>query len=85
MRLLTTPPPGKGAGYQAKIQMLEGLERAGIEVFVNENLHAKVYLFRHPIMNLAVVGSANLTTDGMEKWVEIALVSYNEELGRSAD
>lgn len=83
--LLTTPPPGKGtkAGFKRKFDLLTALERNGITVFVNDNLHAKAYVFLDEReVETTIVGSANLTSGGFgvptspeKNWLELALVT----------
>jgi len=83
--LLTTPPPGKGtrAGFKRKLNLLTALERNGITVFVNDNLHAKAYVFLDERgIETTIIGSANLTSGGLgvptspaKSWLEIALVT----------
>jgi phosphatidylserine/phosphatidylglycerophosphate/cardiolipin synthase-like enzyme len=64
IKLITTPPPGSptNAAFQAKYKLLNELQKKGVEVFLNQNLHAKAYLFLDS-SNVAttIVGSANLT------------------------
>ena len=71
IRLVTTPPPGAvtSAGFRSKYALLSTLSRHGVEVLLNEKLHAKAYLFMDE-RNVAttVVGSANLTKGGF--WCE---------------
>jgi hypothetical protein len=67
IRLMTTPPPGKptSAGFKNKYKLLSELQKKGIEVFLNEKLHAKAYLFVDTNDTVtAIVGSANLTGPG---------------------
>jgi len=83
--ILTTPPPGKGtrAGFRRKFDLLTALERNGITVFVNDNLHAKAYVFLDERnVETTIIGSANLTSGGFgvptspaKNWLEIALVT----------
>ena len=45
--------------------MLEDLEKKGAEVYLNEQLHAKAYLFLDSKnAKMLIVGSANLTSSG---------------------
>jgi hypothetical protein len=67
IRLMTTPPPGKptSAGFKAKYKLLSVLQKNGIQIFLNEKLHAKAYLFLDTNDTVtAIVGSANLTGPG---------------------
>lgn len=82
VRLLTCPPAGRASEVRRKRAMLESFERRGVDVHVNTRLHAKIYLFMDSRRQFAMVGSANMTTGGMEKHVELALLSMNADLGR---
>jgi hypothetical protein len=67
VRLMTTPPPGKPTGKQFKLKykLLSELQKNGVEVFLNEKLHAKAYLFLGTDgASTAIIGSANLTGPG---------------------
>ncbi|MGH9472075.1 MAG: phospholipase D family protein [Terriglobales bacterium] len=85
VRLMTTPPPGKptNAGFKAKYALLSGLVRNGVNVFLNEKLHAKAYLFLDDNgAGTAIIGSANLTGPGFgmalaphDSLVEMAIVT----------
>ena len=84
VRLFTTPPPGKptGAAFKAKYLLLSALQKNGVQVFLNEKLHAKAYLFLDSAnTTTSIVGSANLTGPGFgmhltphESLVEMAVV-----------
>jgi phosphatidylserine/phosphatidylglycerophosphate/cardiolipin synthase-like enzyme len=81
--LLTTPPPGspEKATAKEKFRLLKQLNDRGVRVLVNNDLHAKIYLFEESSVTKSVIlGSANMTTPAMERLLEIALVSYNHEL-----
>jgi hypothetical protein len=67
VRLMTTPPPGKttSAGFKAKYTLVKTLQQNGVEVFFNDKLHAKAYLFVDTNgVCTAIVGSSNLTGPG---------------------
>jgi hypothetical protein len=67
IRVMTTPPPGRPttAGFKDKYTLLSALERKGIQVFLNDKLHAKAYLFLDANDGVtAIIGSANLTGPG---------------------
>jgi len=85
--VLTTPPPGKGtkAAFKRKLDLLTDFVRDGITVFVNENLHAKAYIFLDERgVETTIVGSANLTSRGVgvphspeSNLIEMALVTWD--------
>jgi hypothetical protein len=90
--LITTPPPPpeiRGIKlFFEKLDLLENLNHNGIKIFLNEKLHAKVYLF-HDNQNVTttIVGSPNLTTGGFGVWrnpdkglLELALITNNPKL-----
>lgn len=65
--LMTTPPPGQGGGqkFREKYTLLEELVRNGVDVYLNDQLHAKAYLFIDDRESkMTIVGSANLTSAG---------------------
>jgi len=66
--ILTTPPEGKTGReteFKRKLDLLTTFSNDGIKVFVNENVHAKVYVFRDERKTeTTIVGSANLTSRG---------------------
>jgi phosphatidylserine/phosphatidylglycerophosphate/cardiolipin synthase-like enzyme len=87
--VLTTPPPfnPKKNPYKDKLRLLEKLDADGINVLLNERVHAKVYLFsdaddRHT----AIVGSANLSHGGFGVkgtdvgWHEVSLLCTDTDL-----
>ena len=87
--LLTTPPPGKGTNqaFKDKLSLLENLNQNGVEIHLNEQLHAKAYLFlddRELIMT--IVGSPNLTSRGFgvrgtsDNWLELALLTSDPDV-----
>jgi hypothetical protein len=95
VRLLTTPPPGKptGAAFRAKYLLLSELQRNGVEIFLNEKLHAKAYLFWNSAgQATSIIGSANLTGPGFgmtlaphDSLVEMAIVSEEESFFLNAN
>jgi phosphatidylserine/phosphatidylglycerophosphate/cardiolipin synthase-like enzyme len=82
--LLTMPPEGTNGtarSFTRKYQLLEQLTKEGVDVRLNVNLHAKVFLFdESAITRATILGSANLTTAAMNERLEIALLTYNREL-----
>jgi phosphatidylserine/phosphatidylglycerophosphate/cardiolipin synthase-like enzyme len=78
--LLTRPPMGSRQEIRRKWKLLEAMERVRIPVQVNPALHAKVYLFIDAARPMTLVGSANMTSGGMDKYVELALLSHNSDL-----
>jgi len=88
VRLLTTPPPGKptNASFRTKYLLLSELEKNGVEIFLNEKLHAKAYLFWNSAGHAtSIIGSANLTGPGFgmrlaphDSLVEMAIISEEE-------
>jgi len=78
--LLTCPPAGKVSEVLRKHELLEKFQRKGVNVRVNASLHAKVYLFVDDHRPMSMVGSANMTSGGMEKHIELALLSHNAAL-----
>jgi hypothetical protein len=85
IRLITTPPPGTPtrSGFRSKYALLSTLNRNGVQIFLNEKLHAKAYLFRDSTnTTTTIVGSANLTGPGFgmalsptDSLVELAMVT----------
>lgn len=85
IQLITTPPPGtpKNARFRAKYALLSTLNKNGVQVFLNEKLHAKAYLFLDSTdTTTTIVGSANLTGPGFgmtlapkDNLVELAMVT----------
>lgn len=90
VRVMTTPPPGKvtGAAFRSKYALLSTLSRNGVQVFLNEKLHAKAYLFQDSTdATTTIVGSANLTGPGFgmtltpkDNLVELAMISEESRL-----
>ncbi len=88
--LLTTPPPGKSTkqAFKDKLTLLEDLSTSGIDIYLNERLHAKAYLFfDQEEMKTTIVGSANLTKGGfgirsapLDCLLELALITYDPEV-----
>jgi len=88
--LVTTPPPGKPEknNFKKKLLLLEELDRYGICLQLNENLHAKVYLFLDDKqVKTTIVGSANLTNRGfgmrgrpINNLLELALITNDPDL-----
>ena len=82
--MFTTPPgspPSSKQAFSMKYRLLDNLNAQGVEVHVNPQLHAKVFLFDEPpITKATIVGSANLTKPAMDERLEIALLSFNREL-----
>ena len=87
--LLTTPPPGKGTNqaFKDKLSLLENLNQNGVEIHLNEQLHAKAYIFlddRELLMT--IVGSPNLTSRGFgvrgtsDNWLELALLTSDPDV-----
>ena len=88
--LLTTPPPGrKGTkkAFKDKLSLLENLNQNGVEIHLNEQLHAKAYIFlddRELLMT--IVGSPNLTSRGFgvrgtsDNWLELALLTSDPDV-----
>jgi hypothetical protein len=84
VRLMTTPPPGKPTnnGFKLKYKLLSELQKNGVQVFLNEKLHAKAYLFLDADgTSTAIIGSANLTGPGFgmhlaphDNLVEMAII-----------
>ena len=67
VRLITTPPPGAATrvSFRSKYELLSNLDKNGIQIFLNEKLHVKAYLFLDSTnTTTTVVGSANLTGRG---------------------
>jgi hypothetical protein len=94
IRLMTTPPPGKptNAGFKAKYKLLFELQKNGVQIFLNEKLHAKAYLFLDVNDTAtAIVGSANLTGPGFgmhlaphDNLVEMAMLCGNRQMFKDA-
>jgi phosphatidylserine/phosphatidylglycerophosphate/cardiolipin synthase-like enzyme len=89
--LLTTPPlggTGQNREFRRKLELLTTFSNDGIRVFVNENIHAKLYIFRDERdIETIIVGSANLTSKGFGQrhspetnLLEIALITGNTGL-----
>ncbi len=66
--VMTTPPRGEtglGIEFKRKLSLLEDLQKNGAEVYLNDRLHAKAYLFSDSSdSKMLIVGSANLTSSG---------------------
>ena len=94
VRLMTTPPPGKatGAAFKTKYKLLSELQKNGVEVLLNEKLHAKAYLFLDSNgARTAIIGSANLTGPGFgmhlaphNNLVEMAVVCDHQAVFQEA-
>lgn len=88
--VITTPPPGKATNnaFKEKYQLLHQLDAQGVDVQLNENLHAKAYVFQTTEgEQAAIVGSANLTSRGFgdrnmpgADLVEMAFVTSDQAL-----
>lgn len=88
--LMTTPPAGKGTkkAFKDKLFLLEELNRNGVNVYLNEDAHAKAYLFVDDReVKTTIVGSANLTRKGFGIWrapekslLELAFITVNPEV-----
>lgn len=86
--LMTTPPEGKGQSFKDKLKLLDYLERQGVDIYLNEKLHAKAYLFLDDRkINTSIIGSANLTYSGFglkesihENLLELALITRDPSL-----
>jgi hypothetical protein len=85
IQLFTTPPPGKptNATFRSKYNLLATLDKSGVQILLNEKLHAKAYLFLDSTdQTTTIVGSANLTGPGFgmkltphDSLVELAMMS----------
>jgi hypothetical protein len=67
VRVMTTPPPGKPTrtAFREKYKLLAALESKGVEVLLNEKLHAKAYLFLDSgNFATSIIGSVNMTGPG---------------------
>ena len=94
VRLITTPPPGAPTtrGFRSKYELLSNLDKNGIQIFLNEKLHAKAYLFLDSTdTTTTVVGSANLTGRGFgltvdpeDNFVECAMITGDLTAGQKA-
>lgn len=83
IKFVTTPPPGKPTqnAFQDKYRLLRALVNAGVEVFLNQRLHAKAYLFLDSAgVTTAIIGSPNLTFGAFgptasphDRWIEMAV------------
>ena len=81
--VLTTPPPGQGNSttFRRKLELLETLVRSGVYVFLNDRVHAKVFMFEEANGNTrSIVGSANLTRGGLEDLIELSWLSESRSL-----
>ncbi len=87
--LLTSPPPDDGSRnkFLRKYQILERLDRSGINVQLHDDLHAKVFLFLdNRDVKTTIVGSANLTNRGFgirgapNNLLELALITSDPDL-----
>lgn len=88
------PPPGKptAASFKSKYKLLSELQKNGIQVFLNDKLHAKAYLFLDTNNTAtAIVGSANLTGPGFglrltpdDNLVEMAILCGDSQTLKSA-
>ena len=89
--VMTTPPPGatgEGTAFREKLSLLEDLQKNGAEVYLNERLHAKAYLFLDSNdSKMLIVGSANLTSSGFGRrgttsndLLELALLTGNAHI-----
>ena len=89
--VMTTPPRGKtglGPEFRRKLSLLEDLDKNGAEVYLNEQLHAKAYLFLDSKdAKMLIVGSANLTSSGFglsgkssDDLLELALLTGDSQI-----
>ena len=89
--VMTTPPSGQtglGAEFRRKLSLLEDLDKSGAEVYLNEQLHAKAYLFLDSNdAKMLIVGSANLTSSGFgrrgkssDNLLELALLTGDPQI-----
>ena len=93
IKLMTTPPPGKPhkSTFKEKLRILEQLDHSGIELYLHDNLHAKVYLFLDDMQkNTTIVGSANLSHRGFgrpgssqDNLLELALITNEPNIYHS--
>jgi hypothetical protein len=82
---LITRPPSANEGIASKREFLDRLERDGVQVLVNQNLHAKIYLFdAAPATMKWYLGSHNLTEGGLGKWREASMYGSREAEYRQA-
>jgi len=77
VELLTTPPALKAGGeFRRKYALLDGLAQSGARVFLNGRLHAKAFCFNsEDTVMVTILGSANLTSMGLNEHLEMALFS----------
>lgn len=85
IELFTMPPPLKrGAEFRRKYNLLETYSRIGTRVFLNNNLHAKVFCFNNDdSMLITMLGSANLTSKGLYESLEVAMFSARQAVYHS--
>lgn len=92
--VVTTPPPGKPTqnAFKEKYRLLSQLDAKGVEIQLNELLHAKAYMFETSTgETTTIVGSPNLTIRGFgdrtapsEDLIEMAYVTNVLDLFREA-
>jgi phosphatidylserine/phosphatidylglycerophosphate/cardiolipin synthase-like enzyme len=76
VELFTTPPAGKDDEFRRKYLILEALFLQGPEITLNSKLHAKAFCFSNQELNLVtILGSANLTSGGLVRNLELAVFS----------
>lgn len=82
--LLTMPPEGTNGtrrAFSRKYTLLRRLAHQGAQIWLNRQLHAKVFMFdESQAIRACILGSANLTTAAMNERLEIALLSFNQQL-----
>lgn len=88
--VITTPPPGRATKkpFKEKYELLHQLDAKGVDVQLNEQLHAKAYVFQTTRGEQAtIVGSANLTSRGFgdrstpnTDLVEMSFVTFDRAL-----
>lgn len=93
IKVMTTPPPGKGTAFMEKYGLLSLLDKNGVRVVLNEKLHAKAYLFLDENgSSTTIVGSPNLTGPGFglritpdDSLLEMAVITSNPAVFAKAE
>lgn len=80
VELFTTAPPlDNKRVFRKKFALLETYASLGVQISVNEDLHAKAFCFnRDGVVFVTVLGSSNMTMGGMREHLELAFFSGRE-------
>lgn len=85
IELFTTAPQlSAGGELRRKFTLLQTFSGLGVRIFVNPRLHAKAFCFnREDATFMTLLGSANLTSHGLFRNMELAVLSGRDAVYHS--